>query len=107
MIGANWLDIKSPLRFWSIHYLPSLNYVTSRLITVNFNQQRVATVVTVDSVAGVYIEPRPDSTKKVAAPAKTPGKPGTTPPKKPAVPSVVPLPTKPPTKPPTGRDRTD
>lgn len=85
---------------------PALNYVTSRLITVNFNDQRVATVTTVDSVVGMYIEPVPDSTKKKAAAANAaanaPAKPGSTPPKKPAVPSVVPLPTKPPTKPPTG-----
>ena len=73
---------------------PLLNYVTARVITVAFNDstKKVATVTTLDSVAGVYIEPRPDSTtRRRAAPAKN------------AVPSIVPLPTpaKPtPTKPP-------
>jgi hypothetical protein len=42
-----------------------LNYVTARLITVDFTQQltqqKVATVTTVDSVYGVYVEPRSDS----------------------------------------------
>jgi hypothetical protein len=73
---------------------PLLNYVTARVITVAFNDstKKVATVTTLDSVSGVYIEPRPDSsTRRRAAPAKN------------AVPSIVPLPTpaKPtPTKPP-------
>lgn len=81
---------------------PALNHVTARIITVAFgdSSRKVATVTTVDSVSGVYIEPRPDSTRKkaAAAPAKT--APGQT---KAAPPSVVPLPTpaKPPAKPPT------
>jgi hypothetical protein len=76
----------------------ALNYVTARIITVAFNDQKVATVTTVDSIAGVYVEPRPDSTqRRTVAPAK------------PDVPSIVPLPTplkpppSPPSKPPANR----
>jgi hypothetical protein len=83
---------------------PALNYVAARLITIDFNESKVATVTTVDSVAGVYIEPRDTTTKKPAANAKgkTPaGKtpPGKTPPKQPPPTSVVPVPTKPPESP--------
>jgi hypothetical protein len=85
---------------------PAINHVTARIITINFDQQKVATVTTVDSVAGIYIEPKPDSTTKRrnanggakgalnGSPSQNP--PGTKPPS-----SVVPLPAKPPTKPPT------
>lgn len=85
---------------------PAMNYVTAREITVNFNEKKVATVTTVDSVAGVHLDPIPDSTAKRAAPSTAqpnangsparPGEPGKGP-----VPSIVPLPTKPPTQPPT------
>jgi len=69
---------------------PAINHVTARLITIDFDQQKVATVTTVDSVYGIYIEPRSDSTSKRTTPATAPGKtPG-----KPTVPSVVPLPPK-------------
>lgn len=78
---------------------PAINHVTARVITVDFNKQKVATVTTVDSVFGVYIEPKPDSTKKRNATSTTPNpnapKQGTAP----KVPSVVPLPPKPPTSP--------
>jgi hypothetical protein len=66
-----------------------LNYVTARLITVDFtkqgNQQKVGTVTTVDSVFGVYIEPRSDSARTRAVgqkPAQTgsPAKPVPKPP---------------------------
>ena len=74
-----------------------LNYVTARLITVDFThqtnqQQKVATVTTVDSVYGVYIEPRSDSGRARAVgqkpaqtgsptkPAPKPPAPGTKPP---------------------------
>ena len=40
----------------------AVNYVTARLITIDFDSQKVATVTTVDSVTGVFIEPRADST---------------------------------------------
>jgi hypothetical protein len=75
---------------------PALNHVTARLITINFDSQKVATVTTVDSVSGIYIEPRSDSTSRRrngTNPAPAPGQPA------PKVPSVVPLPSKPPTRP--------
>lgn len=68
---------------------PAINHVTARLITIAFDSQKVATVTTVDSVYGIYIEPRADSTSqrtKSTTPGKTPAKP--------TVPSVVPLPPK-------------
>jgi hypothetical protein len=76
---------------------PAINHVIARLITIDFNQQngaqKVATVTTVDSVYGIYIEPRADSTTKrtnATAQGKTPPKPTT----KPTGPSIVPLPPK-------------
>jgi lipopolysaccharide export system protein LptA len=55
---------------------PAINHVTARVITVLFDDQhKVSTVTTVDSVAGVYIEPKPDSTGRkptAGAPAKVP-----------------------------------
>ena len=42
----------------------AVNYVTARIITIDFDSQRVATVTTVDSVHGVFIEPRADSTRR-------------------------------------------
>lgn len=91
----------------SIHR-PALNYMSARIITIDFDQQKVATVTTIDSVAGMYIEPKPDSSAKKNANGKqaagktqagaTPAKPGQNP-AKPSVPSVVPVPTKPPAKP--------
>jgi hypothetical protein len=71
----------------------ALNYITARVINIAFDSlHKVATVTTVDSVAGVYVEPRPDSTAR---------RQGTTAASsvKPAVQSVVPLPTKPTTTP--------
>jgi hypothetical protein len=93
----------------SVH-LPALNYVTARIITIDIdNTQKLSTVTTVDSVSGVYIEPKPDSTARKRTNATTqngktpPGKtpPGKTPPQTPAKPptSVIPVPTKPPTSP--------
>jgi hypothetical protein len=72
----------------------SLNYVTARDITVAFDSNKVATVTTVDSVSGVFIEARADTTTRrpgaSAAPPKTPGTtpktPGSTPPKTPVKP---------------------
>lgn len=70
-----------------------LNYVTARVITVDFtkqaNQQKVSTVTTVDSVVGVYIEPRTDSARARPGqkPANTP-----TPAKKPATKPPTPVP---------------
>jgi hypothetical protein len=56
---------------------PAINHVTARVITVLFEQRKVTTVTTVDSVAGVYIEPKADSTRCKPPPvnptaAKTP-----------------------------------
>jgi hypothetical protein len=71
-----------------------LNYVTARLITVDFNrqqvQQKVAMVTTVDSVNGVFIEPRSDTGRARAAGQKSTqtAKPGT--PAKPAPKPPVP-----------------
>jgi hypothetical protein len=73
---------------------PAINYVVARLINVDFDKQRVATVTTVDSVHGVYLEPRADSIPRRNAQPATPGqaapRPG----------SMIPLPTRPPTRPP-------
>jgi hypothetical protein len=70
----------------------ALNHVTARLITINFTAQKVATVTTVDSVSGIYIEPKPDSTaRRRNAPNPVPGQNP-----RPGVPSAVPLPTRPP-----------
>jgi hypothetical protein len=73
----------------------AMNYMTARVINIAFDSlHKVALVTTVDSVAGVYIEPRPDTTAR---------KQGTTTPNagKPGVKSIVPLPTKPTTPPAT------
>jgi hypothetical protein len=40
---------------------PALNAVTARIIAIDFDKSRVATVTAFDSVSGIYIEPR-DST---------------------------------------------
>ena len=55
--------------------LPAINYVVARQITIAFNDSnKVATVTNVDSISGVYIEPKADSAAKRAS-AATPGKP--------------------------------
>ena len=77
---------------------PAINYVTARLITVDFNheanRQQVSTVTTTDSVTGVFIEPKADTTaKRTNAQNGTKGQPT----------SIVPLPppkSRPPTRPP-------
>lgn len=79
---------------------PTLNYVTARVIEIAFgDQKKVATVTTLDSISGVYLEPRPDSTAR-RAPGTAAATPGVT--------SIVPLPTKPtpPTTPPTTPPKT-
>jgi hypothetical protein len=74
---------------------PAINHVVARMITIDFDSQKVATVTTVDSVLGIYLEPQHDSTKRAAGqpatsnakphskqPATPPGKtPPATPPK--------------------------
>jgi hypothetical protein len=73
---------------------PAINHVTARIITIDFESRQVTTVSTVDSVFGIVLEPRADSTTRRAT--ANPGKPGTTPPKtpprRPAPPPVVPKP---------------
>lgn len=71
----------------------AMNYVTARIITIDFDSSKVATVATVDSVHGVFIEPRADTTQRRAnaAPPASPGArttppPKTTPQKNPATP---------------------
>lgn len=77
-----------------------LNYVTARLITVDFtkqaNQQKVSTVTTVDSVVGVYIEPRAVDSARTR-PGQKPANGTATPAKKPATKPPTPVP---PAKPP-------
>jgi hypothetical protein len=62
------------------------------MITIDFDSQKVATVTTVDSVFGIYIEPRAetDSTRRAkggTAPKQAPNQ-------KPLPKSIVPLPPK-------------
>jgi len=72
----------------------SLSYVTARDITIAFNDSnKVATVTTVDSVTGVFIEAKADTTPRPKGASATPSKAGTqqktppaTPPKTPAKP---------------------
>lgn len=71
---------------------PAINYVDARTIIVHFDKQRVSTVTAVDSVHGIYIEPKPDSTTKRAKPVATPGK--TPAPAKKPLPSAAALPPK-------------
>jgi lipopolysaccharide export system protein LptA len=77
---------------------PAINDVSAKRITIDFGKQagkqQVATVTAVDSVVGVYVEPRADTTTKRTnanaagkGPAKTsPTVPPKTPPKTPAKP---------------------
>jgi hypothetical protein len=81
----------------------SLNYVTARDITVSFDSNKVATVTTVDSVSGVFVEARTDSATRRKEAAATPAN-GQAPQKSPPInPQKSPpiTPAKPPPKPPT------
>jgi lipopolysaccharide export system protein LptA len=71
---------------------PAINHVVARRITIDFDSAKVATVTTVDSVFGIYIEPRGDSAsaRRVNADAGTTPKPA--PNQKPLPKSIVPLP---------------
>ena len=71
----------------SIHR-PGINYVTGRSITIDFDQQRVASIVVEEKVSGVYIEPMADTTQARATGQQKPGSP---PPTRGRVP-VTPLP---------------
>jgi hypothetical protein len=94
----------------------AMNYVTARIITIDFDSNKVATVTTVDSVHGVFIEPRADSTPRRAN-AAPPGSPGArttpqskTPPQKnptPPKPGVPPVAAPASTKRPPPRDHSD
>ena len=57
--------------------LPAINYVVARQITIAFDDSnKVSTVTNVDSISGVYIEPKADSASKGKnAPKQAPGKP--------------------------------
>jgi len=54
---------------------PAINHVTARIITIDFQNRQVTTVSTVDSVFGIFLEPRADSTARRAK--AQPQKPGT------------------------------
>jgi hypothetical protein len=99
----------------SIHR-PAINQVVARVIRIDFDQRKVATVTTVDSVLGVYLEPKPDSTSrkrtagadsaKNRAPTATGGRPpvaGTKPPATPPTKPAAKPPASPPVKPPAER----
>lgn len=79
---------------------PAIDYLIARMITIDFNQQRVATVTAVDSVYGVYVEPSADSTaRRARANAQNTNAKGPAPkgPAKSAPKTIIPLP--PPKKP--------
>ncbi len=97
---------------------PAINQVSARRITIDFDKQKVAIVTAIDSVVGVYVEPKSDTTalacnggKALRAAAPKAGAP-TTPTK--AAPKTTPAaPPKTPAKPPKpnlfsldSRDRT-
>ena len=75
---------------------PAINEVSAKRITIDFDKKKVVTVTAVDSVVGVYVEPRADTTRRTNATnaaGKAPAKPATgtqpapkTPPKTPAKP---------------------
>jgi hypothetical protein len=67
---------------------PAINYVTARLINIDIDKSKVVTVTTVDSVSGIYVEPKPEST----AP-RVNGRGGAAP-ARPLPTSIVPLPPK-------------
>ena len=64
---------------------PAISYVKGRMITIDFDQQRVATIVVNQQVAGVYLEPTADTSTVRSdtrpAPASPPvARPGARPP---------------------------
>jgi hypothetical protein len=85
---------------------PAINEVSAKRITIDFDKQKVATVTAIDSVVGVYVEPRPDTTRKTnatnaagkAAPKATPQATSKTPPPK-TPPKTPPLTSTPPKQP--------
>ncbi|HEY7395997.1 MAG TPA: hypothetical protein VH559_14180, partial [Gemmatimonadaceae bacterium] len=74
---------------------PALNAVSARMITIDFDKSRVATVTALDSVSGIYIEPRDTSAagrRTVAGRGNTPAAPNQPRPAPPG--SIIPLPPK-------------
>lgn len=68
---------------------PAINYVSARVINIDFTKSQVTTVTTVDSVSGIYIEPKTDSaTVRRNRPTNAPGQ------TKPLPTSIIPLPPK-------------
>lgn len=66
---------------------PAVSYVKGRLITIDFDDQKVATITVEERVAGLYIEPTADTT--AARPASRRGAP-TSPAPRPGTPQPVP-----------------
>lgn len=72
---------------------PAINYVTGKEIVIGFREQRVARVTVIDQAAGVYLEPRADTTQAAPGtptapdrrrpPPPVPAAPGTVPPRRP------------------------
>jgi len=83
----------------SAEHRPAINYVVARIITVDFEKQQVATVTTVDSVSGVFLEPKPDTANKRNATPATSATKQPTSAAKPATSSTRPV-APPPKKPP-------
>lgn len=81
----------------------SINYVTARDITVSFtpDSQKVATVTTVDSVSGVFIEAKADTSARRAGANAGAKQPATPPKSAPKTPPTTPA--KPPTSPASSR----
>lgn len=71
---------------------PAINYLVARLINIVFDRSRVATVTSVDSVSGLYVEPRPDSTARHAVTTQRANTNGST--NRPLPTSIIPLPPK-------------
>lgn len=64
---------------------PAINYVKGRVITINFDEQKVADIAVDGKVTGIYLEPSNDTTKTRPTtrpgnrtPARSPTRPGTT-----------------------------
>jgi hypothetical protein len=53
---------------------PAINQVSAKRITIDFDKQKVAIVTAIDSVVGIYVEPRADTAKKANANATVAGK---------------------------------
>ena len=66
---------------------PAINYVKGRVITINFEEQKVATIAVEGKVSGIYLEPAADTTR--TRPNTRPGPTRAQPPARPApVPGV-------------------